>query len=338
MTALSEYQRLECTGLWRDTPDAQKREVIVSFGDATLVISDARSARALAHWSLPAVLRLNPGIRPALFAPGPDAGEDLEIDDETLIKAIAKVHTIIEARRPHPGRLRTVLLSSALAVVLGLGFFWLPKALIDHTARALPASKRQEIGLAALADLTRLSGAPCLAPEGSIALERLRDRLMRPGDRLYVLPAGVKFSALLPGPIVLLGRDLIENQDTADAAAGHIIAEQLRNDLTDPLLDTLRFAGLRASFELLTTGDLPEAALTGYGEELLARARKPLPDAALLARFAEASVPVQPYAATRDPSEMSKGNPAPANPSQSIAANPVISDSDWVAIQSICSE
>ena len=161
---------------------------------------------------------------------------------------------------------------------------------------------------------------------------------MRPGDRLYVLPAGVTFSALLPGRIVLLGRGLIESQDTVDAATGHIIAEQLRNDLADPLLDTLRFAGLRASFELLTTGDLPDGALTGYGEQLLAQVRKPLPDAALLARFAEAGVPIQFYAATRDPSEKSKGNLAQANASQSVAANPIISDSDWVAIQSICSE
>ena len=60
MTALPEYQRLECSGLWRDGPGAQRREVIVAFGDATLVIADARSDRALAHWSLPAVLRLQP--------------------------------------------------------------------------------------------------------------------------------------------------------------------------------------------------------------------------------------------------------------------------------------
>ena len=338
MTALSEFQRLECTGLWRDTPDAQRREVIVSFGDATLVISDARNARALAHWSLPSVYCLNPGERPALFAPGPDAGEELEIADETLIKAIAKVHTIIETRRPHPGRLRAVLLVLALAGVFGLGVFWLPTALIEHTARALPLSKRHEIGLDALADLTRVSGTPCVAPEGSIALEQLRDRLMRPGDGLYVLPAGVTYSALLPGRIVLLGRDLVERQDTAGAAAGHIIAEQLRNDLADPMLDTLKFAGLRASFELLTTGDLPEGALTGYGEHLLAQVRKPLPDTALLARFAEAGVPIQPYAATRDPSEIAKGSLALSNATAGATARTIISDGDWVAIQGICSD
>ncbi|MCB2149812.1 MAG: hypothetical protein KDE06_00400, partial [Rhodobacteraceae bacterium] len=100
MTALPEYQRLESTGLWRASPDGQRREVLVVFGDATLVISDTRTAAALAHWSLPAVIRLNPGKRPALFAPGAEAGEELEIEDATMIAAIGKVHRLIEARRP----------------------------------------------------------------------------------------------------------------------------------------------------------------------------------------------------------------------------------------------
>ena len=50
MTALKEYARLESGGLWRADADAQRRDVIVSFGDATLVISDS-AERALAHWS-----------------------------------------------------------------------------------------------------------------------------------------------------------------------------------------------------------------------------------------------------------------------------------------------
>ena len=65
MTALSDYQRLEAPGVWRPSPDAQRRDVIVSLGDATLVLSDQKDA-ALAHWSLAAVERRNPGRMPAL--------------------------------------------------------------------------------------------------------------------------------------------------------------------------------------------------------------------------------------------------------------------------------
>ncbi len=99
MTALNQYQRLEAAGIWRETPQAQARDVIVSFGDATLVLTDPRSEVPLAHWSLPAVMRLNPGKNPARYAPGGvDADEELEIEDDLMIAAIAKLHRVIEAR------------------------------------------------------------------------------------------------------------------------------------------------------------------------------------------------------------------------------------------------
>lgn len=65
MTALNQYERLEAFGVWRETPKAQLRDVVVSFGDATLILTDPRSNVPLTHWSLPAVTRLNPGAMPA---------------------------------------------------------------------------------------------------------------------------------------------------------------------------------------------------------------------------------------------------------------------------------
>jgi len=64
MTALKEYARLESGGSWQETPEQPARDVIVSFGDATLVIADGEGL-ALSHWALAAVTRLNPGERPA---------------------------------------------------------------------------------------------------------------------------------------------------------------------------------------------------------------------------------------------------------------------------------
>ena len=75
MTALNEYDRLETTGLWRESPQAQRRDVHVSFGEASLIIRD-RNDTALTHWSLSAVSRGNPGQRPALFHPGDDSARN----------------------------------------------------------------------------------------------------------------------------------------------------------------------------------------------------------------------------------------------------------------------
>ena len=49
MTALSKYQRLEASAIWRDSISGQRRDVIVSLGDASLVITD-KNERPLTHW------------------------------------------------------------------------------------------------------------------------------------------------------------------------------------------------------------------------------------------------------------------------------------------------
>ena len=78
MTALKQYARLESIGVWRDGPEARRRDVFVSFGDSSLVISD-KADMPITHWSLAAVRRVNAGERPAVFSPGADATETLEV-------------------------------------------------------------------------------------------------------------------------------------------------------------------------------------------------------------------------------------------------------------------
>lgn len=337
MTALTEFQRLECTGLWRAAPGAQKREVIVSFGDATLVISETRSARALTHWSLPAILRLNPGNGPARYAPAPDADEELELDDETMIAAIEKVHSLIAARQPHPGRLRNLLLGAGLCLVLGVGIFWMPGALIDHTAGALPFATRQEIGRAALADLMRLTGPACAGPEGVAALGRLRDRMSGVGGVSLVLPAPLAEARLLPGRILILPRATVEAQDRPEVVAATILAAEVAAEQDQPIRDVLRFAGFRATISLLTSGQLPSDALKGYGEALLSRRPTRPAQTALLQRFAEAGLSSTPYAYALDPTGETTLNLIEADPHRADA-RPVMTDTDWVALQGICAE
>ena len=52
MTALEQYVRLEAIGLWRETPRARApREVVVAFGNSTLVLKDLPSTRsATGRW------------------------------------------------------------------------------------------------------------------------------------------------------------------------------------------------------------------------------------------------------------------------------------------------
>jgi hypothetical protein len=339
MTALNQYQRLEAAGIWRETPQAKARDVIVSFGDATLILTDPRSEVPLAHWSLPAVTRINPGKVPARYAPGGvDADEELEIDDDLMISAIAKLHRVIEARKPHPGRLRGSLMLGAAAMMAALAVFWVPPALVRHAAEVAPPAQRAEIGRMILNEIAKTTGSPCSRPAGDMVRDKLARRLIGPDTTIEIVPAILRGALQLPGPIIVIGEDLIAGQVTPEVAAGHILAAQAAAVKEPPLLDALRYAGPRATFHLLTDGTLPPSALGGYGEKLLA---EPVPrpdDDALLAYFARAGISSEPYARSLDPTGEATLGLIEADPFRTVEPRPVLSDREWVALQEICDQ
>ena len=337
MTALRKYQRLECGGLWRETPQDQRREVLVRFGDATLVLSDPKSGTAISHWSLPAIERLNKGEEPPIFAPGPDAAESLELTDPDMIAALGAVRHAVQAATAKPGRLRGVLLAGTAAAVVLVAVFWLPGALVRHTASVVPLAQRADIGQRALDDLTRVTGAACKGQLGLQALAALSERVFGPVDTpiLYVLPEGVEQPLHLPGDVIVIPRRLIEQANGPEAAAGAALVERLRSRLQDPMVPLLDHAGLRATVQLLTTAELPDTALSGYGEVLLRTAPAALPEASVLAAFEAAQVPATPYALAVLP-EANAGL-ATNDPYKGLAPSPLIPDESWIALQGICS-
>lgn len=338
MTALKQYQRLESLGVWRERPDAQRRDVIVKFGDASLVMSD-RNERALAHWSLAAVTRTNPGQMPAIFTPDAEATETLEIDDTTMIEAIEKVRQLINRRRPQPGRLRSGLLATALAAVAAILVFWMPEALIRHTVAAVPNATRDAIGRTLLTDIGRIAGQPCRTDRGALALSHMAERLLgAEGWRIVVLPGGVRTAALLPGRIILVNRALVEDFETPEVVAGFVLREAARRERTDPLDALLREAGSLTALRLLTTGAVPRDVLSDYAERTLAT---PPPAPAIgdvLARFTAARVPSTPYAYAIDISGEATLPLIEADPMRGTIAEPVLTDADWVSLQGICGE
>ncbi|MBE0455343.1 hypothetical protein [Roseovarius autotrophicus] len=339
-TALRKYQRLEATGLWRPDAEAQRIEVIVSVGEATLTITDTRE-RVQAHWSLAAIARANPGKFPAIYHPDGDPGEVLELaESETeMIAAIEKLRAAIDRQRPRPGRLRLAgILASLLAVVLVVGL-WLPGAARDHALRVVPAVKRTEIGRALLAHVQRVTGPACRAQGGAAALAALERRLPPQAGRPHfmVVRSGVRDALRLPGGTILIRADLVEDHDTADVVAGHIIAAHLRAERRDPLARLLTEVGLWEVLRLLATGNLSDEALRAYAETLLKAPPVPLPDAALLEGFARWQVPATPYAYARDITGESVLALIEADPfPRETTPPPVLSDGDWLRLQGIC--
>lgn len=336
MTALKKYEKLESSGLWRESLATQRREVIVSFGDTSLVIRN-NAEDPIAHWSLPAVQRLNPGQQPAVFSPNAEANETLEIDDSTMVEAIEAVRNAINRRRPHPGRLRLSILLGLTLIILALAVFWLPAALESHTAKVVPFETRAQIGKQVLAQISRLSGNVCKTPAGNRALSRLETRLkVNPRGQIAILPGGIAKSAHLPGSIVLLNRALLEDHELPEVAASYVMVEILRIQKRDPMLDMLQFVGGIASFRLLTTGALDDTSLRNYAQFVLTAKRDLPPFADILAALKEARFSSAPMAYEIDISGETTLPLIEADPFRNINYPRLISDADWISLQSIC--
>jgi hypothetical protein len=335
MTALKKYQRLEATALWRPSPDAQRREVIVSIGDATLVISDLNDT-ALTHWSLAAIDRQNPGTRPAIYSPDGDPGETLELadDEDGMIRAIETLRGAIARSRPRPGRLRLWSVLAVSAAVAAITLLWLPGAMMRHTVAVVPDIKRTEIGLALLDRIERVAGPICLTPDARPVLARLAARL--DVQRIAVLPAGVRTSLRLPGGLILINRALIEDHEEPEVAAGYILAARVRGELHDPLARMLEGSGPFASLTLLTSGSLAPETLDAYAETLLKEERPDPPEEALLEAFRAAGLRSTPYAYARDITGETVLGLIEGDPMTGRSAAPVLPDRDWVLLQSVC--
>lgn len=336
MTALTEFQRLECPGIWRESANARLQNVFVSFGDSTLVLSD-RAGAALAHWSLAAIRRVDSADTAAVFSPDPDGTETLEIEDDTMVDAIERVRATVRRKRPRPGRLRLAIVATLVAGIAALIYFWLPGALISHTDTIVPAEKRQQIGLTLLQKMVPLTGTPCSSPSGTAALARLEKRLFPDGSfGLVIVRDGVDPVALLPGGLIVLNAALLEDFEGPEVAAGHAILAALHARSADPMEPLLRHAGLAEVFRLLTTGNLGDAALGDYAGKAV-RAAPPMPDPeAALSAFQAAGFPSSPFAYAVDVTGESTIGLIEADPFRAASYTPLLSDLDWVALQEIC--
>lgn len=337
MTAVKEFQRIETSGLWRARPEDQRREVTLSFGDTSLVIRD-RSDAPITHWSLSAIERINPGKRPALFEPGPDSGESLEIEDDIMINAIEKVRTAIARARPKQGRLRLTVFLTIIAAIAAIGYFWLPSALMRHALTVVPDTKREAIGLSLLGEINRLAGSTCNQPLGRIALVKLHSKL-DPDDqleRVLILPSDVRDTILLPGRLLTLSNTLVEDHDAPDVVGGYILSGKLQAQITDPLAPLLKVAGTIGTLKLLTTGNVDRASLRQHAEELLKTENDFPPADQLIELFTNYKMATSPFAYARDISGETTLGLIEADPFRGQQMLSKLTDGDWVSLQSIC--
>lgn len=335
MTVLAKYQRLETEGLWRPDPDAQRRDVIVSIGDATLTIA-AANGTALSHWSLPAIVRLNAGQTPALYAPGEDTTETLELSDTEMINGIEAVLKSIRRGPRRPGRLRALAVTATVAAIGLAGVLWLPGAITRYAASLVPEGARTELGARLRTEVRRVTGAPCAEPAGLRALEKLQARLFPDGNTaLVVLPSALAETAHLPDGTLLIGHQLVEDHETPEVLAGYLLAEDIRRTTRDPLERILTDAGVAVALRLLTTGEIEDETLRLHAERLVASAPVAVSDTRLANLLTENGISGAAYAQARDFSGQSTTRLIEAS-DDVPNPTPLLGDGDWLALQRIC--
>lgn len=336
VTALKKYERLESLGLWRESETTQRREVIVSFGAASLVLSDSNS-KPLAHWSLAAVRTLNPGETPTIYKPDHSTGETLEIDEAEMIDAIAEVRRSIRRIGPHPGRLRWALTGAMILIVAALTMFWLPSISADYATRVTPAAKVQQIGQTIMLQTNRLTGQPCGAIEGRRAMTRLENWLLPDGGTIHIVDMGARFSAHLPGGNILLNRVLIEEESGPEVAAGFVLMEKTLMQENNPITNLFHALGTRATLTFIANGTLSEKALAAYARTQLTHPLHRPEDAPFLNNFETAKLTSSPFAFALDASGKATSTLIALDPVRDNY-RPQITDADWIALQSICGE
>lgn len=375
MTALADYAKLESEARFFDGTSARPQEVVVSFGERSLIIM-ALDDRALAHWPLATLRALgDPGETSVQIVPDPEADERVVLTDPEMIAAIRAVCPGLYARKANRRGIRRVLVWSAAALgSVALILFVLVPALAGRLADYIPPEREQALGDAIaekLGEILVLGGdmtAPqmCVAPEGSRALQMMVDRVapetLPYPLRVSVLDHGLVNAVALPGGRILIFRGLIDAADTPEEVAG-VLAHEIGHVIhRDPTRNVLRAAGTAGIIGVLL-GDVFGGTVIGAASDAILNASyqreaETAADEAAYALLVKAELPVRPFAAFFERLHAKHGDtpgvlkPLASHPELSGRAaraaaadmvgdgpfTPVLDDRAWLALGNICED
>tara|TARA_B100001057_G_scaffold226679_2_gene227017 strand:+ start:10777 stop:11796 length:1020 start_codon:yes stop_codon:yes gene_type:complete len=337
MTALDKYQRIEALGLWRNDNASQRKDVLISIGETTLLISDMQE-QPLAHWSLAAIERANPGNFPAIYHPDGDQEESLELNftEKEMIDAIEKLRTVIARRRPHPGRLRTGIFLGIFSIVFLTLVLWMPQAVRNYTAEILPEVKHVEIGNKLFEHLKRVTGPACQADFSKTSLKLLSERLFAEKTPIFIVPDGIKTTINLPGNILLANRNLVEDFEDPDVLAGFLVIEKLRSQTYDPMEDLIQNISLLSTFRLLTTGLINDETLMGYADYLVTKPQETIQTNKIIKAFHDTKLSLLPFAKAIDITGEGSFELIEADEIKKSPVKTSLPDAYWVSLQNIC--
>ena len=299
VTALNQYDQLESLELWRDAPDAQRREVVVSLGRTALLVKDLND-NVHAHWDLYAINRLNPNQFPAVYSPGATESETIEITDPHMIEAIDVFHSI--SHKPaRISRVRRKLMSVCVGAVIAtgayLGMTLLPDALEEQAVQVTPNVRIQAIDDKLLAEIATVSGPECDLQATTAVLARLMNAIALDASvKVSFVELGERRSVHLPGGRILLDHSLLDPDGDPELAASFVLMEFAAGRDRHLFRDLIRFAGSWHTMAFLLGRDIPTGVLQDFVPVVLAQEPSPRSLEHLLALFSNARLSSYPLA------------------------------------------
>ncbi len=257
MTALDKYTRLESVGQWKEDPNAREKEVIVSFGDATLVLSDFQE-NPLSHWALAGLHSRVADGGAVTYSPDPAFQESLEIQDTEMIEAIALVSKLIS--EPEKAPKKGVGLIVALAVLV-VGLVVLAPLAIRYQAQSMTGPETRRFIAYQMLDHPGLTPCNALEP-ANIKVRFLAQAFPEdPAPELVIVHEDVG-GVLFPGEVILLG-----NADFLQFLSADDLGAWIRSsaDIKDEVLNAyFRRAPLTTLLKYITSGALPEDDIRSF--------------------------------------------------------------------------
>jgi len=254
MTAIDKYTRLEALGQWRETPDEPPREVVVSFENATLVLSDLNE-KPLCHWAMAATFRLKLDGANAVYTPDTEGFETLEINDVEMVEAIAQVSlAAITISRRTPW-LRWVFLVFLVGII-GVIAYSAPVMLRAQAIRMTALESARKLGTDMVATLDT---DICREPRGDIARALFQSRVFSGGGTVLLIARGQIQASAFPGGVVLIDGPTLQSMQSPDELAALTIALTAQSEST--LIKLFEASSSRELLQYITSGKLSEERL-----------------------------------------------------------------------------
>ena len=257
MTAIDKFIRLEAVGWWFEAGRQEAREVIVSFGDATLQITSLKDV-PLTHWSLLATTRVGTRGEAVIYSADPEQHEVLEIEDTDMIRAISAITSMLVEPEPAPKWRSWARRGLGLAVLAGL--LWAAPPLIYKATTLLTPPDR----MAALSDdmaegLRQAYGDECKGWLGARALADFAKQL-QPDYPLNLLVFATQDTPAIALPNGVALSEATVKAATPDSLAALVIAHWAMGHNRKPLHAYVAALGPIGALRSLAFGRFPEGA------------------------------------------------------------------------------